>query len=638
MEQEKLPPGFRFSPTDEELVLHYLKNMACGKDCSSGIVAEVDIYKYEPWDLPEKASLPSRDPVWYFFNSHDRRHSHSARINRTTSKGYWKATGKDRKVWSGSLCIGTKKTLIYYEGRAPNGRRTDWIMHEYKLDEDFEKRSKVVCSATLCRIRKKGGPGPRNGEQFGAPVHIENIECLEDANDNLGEIAPESSLSGDNILPAVNPPGVIVPEEVLDTELDVQTFLESFLSDNQDFLNLEAQLGASPAMEYSLFGQHGYSSNTGDTVLDQREIFLALEGRDMQESLHPTFDEVSTLTELLRLPDEGQYHMQNSKYCHPGTSSDTFNHSNNNQQLDGIKSESPYGNYIEMNDMESPLDNIILRSPSYYFAEEPQSPPDMFNIGAVKLSSDLPYTNQGEAAQRLRLKVVPRQQNGAICNSKPIVLEVGSIYNRKESEPYIIAKPEHDISSSDATTDAPDEYSLLMTADYANKIQPSLSAKVSFIPSLMKSTSGHMEETLHDCEAGLGGSSANSSDIHEYHQLETDVSPQANASLRAPRDKHLISEDEGKEIDKLISKVKALALDNIAELENNLSSSLNEKVSALGKPTSRFFASTSYTNPYCILRGSVVTSLCHLGLAVFLLLFVFLGLHLIMKFMLYLVG
>ena len=51
-EETKLIPGFRFHPTDVELFKYYLKRKVMGKRFHMDVIAEVDIYKYAPWDLP----------------------------------------------------------------------------------------------------------------------------------------------------------------------------------------------------------------------------------------------------------------------------------------------------------------------------------------------------------------------------------------------------------------------------------------------------------------------------------------------------------------------------------------------------------------------------------------------------------
>lgn len=52
--QLSLPPGFRFYPTDEELLVQYLCKKVAGHDFPLQIIGEIDLYKFDPWVLPSK--------------------------------------------------------------------------------------------------------------------------------------------------------------------------------------------------------------------------------------------------------------------------------------------------------------------------------------------------------------------------------------------------------------------------------------------------------------------------------------------------------------------------------------------------------------------------------------------------------
>ncbi|KAF6136600.1 hypothetical protein GIB67_016056 [Kingdonia uniflora] len=139
-----LPPGFRFHPTDEELVTYYLDRKLSSQSLELEIIPEVDLYKCEPWDLPDMSYLPSKDMEWYFFSPRDRKYPNGSRTNRATRAGYWKATGKDRSVMNTNKhVVGMKKTLVYYRGRAPHGIRTNWVMHEYRLTDSVYNTATV---------------------------------------------------------------------------------------------------------------------------------------------------------------------------------------------------------------------------------------------------------------------------------------------------------------------------------------------------------------------------------------------------------------------------------------------------------------------------------------------------------------
>ncbi|XP_040995809.1 protein SOMBRERO-like isoform X2 [Juglans microcarpa x Juglans regia] len=128
-----VPPGFRFHPTDEELLYYYLRKKVSYEAIDHlDVIREVDLNKLEPWDLKERCRIgsgPQND--WYFFSHKDKKYPTGTRTNRATTAGFWKATG-----------------------RAPHGRKTDWIMHEYRLDDDHTAEVQED-GWVVCRIFEK---------------------------------------------------------------------------------------------------------------------------------------------------------------------------------------------------------------------------------------------------------------------------------------------------------------------------------------------------------------------------------------------------------------------------------------------------------------------------------------------------
>ncbi|KAL3513548.1 hypothetical protein ACH5RR_026265 [Cinchona calisaya] len=158
-----VPPGFRFHPTEEELVGYYLNRKVNSLKIDLDVIVDIDLYRMEPWDIQDRCQLGYEEHnEWYFFSHKDRKYPTGTRTNRATAAGFWKATGRDKAVISREKLIGMRKTLVFYKGRAPNGRKTDWIMHEYRL-QTSEHAPPQEEGWVVCRAFKKPCPSHKQG-------------------------------------------------------------------------------------------------------------------------------------------------------------------------------------------------------------------------------------------------------------------------------------------------------------------------------------------------------------------------------------------------------------------------------------------------------------------------------------------
>lgn len=280
----QLPPGFRFHPTDDELVMHYLCRKCASQTIAVPIIADIDLSKYDPWELPGKALYGEKE--WYFFSHRDRKYPNGSRPNRAAGSGYWKATGADKPIGRPKP-VGIKKALVFYSGKAPKGDKTNWIMHEYRLadvDRSVRKKNSLrLDDWVLCRIYNKKGAIEKQQQQH----HHHQIPINQTESNTIGfiknedqeekpEILTDRAISSQIPSPSAAPPssGVVndhtyfdasdsVPRLHTDSSCSEQVMSSEFTSEvqSQPRLNLKEECSVFPynymedSLENSFYSQ-----------------------------------------------------------------------------------------------------------------------------------------------------------------------------------------------------------------------------------------------------------------------------------------------------------------------------------------------------------------------------------------------
>ncbi|KAF8395823.1 hypothetical protein HHK36_019777 [Tetracentron sinense] len=150
---DMIPPGYRFCPKDSELILDYLKEKVMNRPLPPNRIKEVNLKDYSPQDLIEKYCKAYGEKEWYFFTPRDRKYLKGDRPDRAAGDGFWRATEAKKPVRSnGGTLVGYKRSLVYYKGKPPNGKKTNWLMNEYSVSDNVILTYFLLFKSCLCFI------------------------------------------------------------------------------------------------------------------------------------------------------------------------------------------------------------------------------------------------------------------------------------------------------------------------------------------------------------------------------------------------------------------------------------------------------------------------------------------------------
>ncbi|CAI8617872.1 unnamed protein product [Vicia faba] len=183
-----LPPGFRFYPTDEELVVHFLHRKASLLPCHPDVIPDLDLYPFDPWQLQGRALEEGNQ--WYYYSRRTQ--------NRITNNGYWMPMGMEEQVVTSSSNkrVGVKKYYVFLIGDAPNGSKTNWIMQEYRLSDSASSSSRSSSKRkshpksehsrwVICRVYERDEDDGEDGDGI-------ELSCLDEvflSLDDLDEVS-----------------------------------------------------------------------------------------------------------------------------------------------------------------------------------------------------------------------------------------------------------------------------------------------------------------------------------------------------------------------------------------------------------------------------------------------------------------
>ncbi|KAK8622305.1 hypothetical protein V6N13_117227 [Hibiscus sabdariffa] len=257
--------GFRFVPTDVELIRDYLMKKVKGEPLPPNPnFHEANIYDTNPDQLSQEYKQSDGGKEWYFFSSRNRKYPKGWRPNRETGNrvGFWKVTGVTKPVTDrGGGIIGYKSNLDFYLRRDPKNKKTNWKMHEYQVKQNKSNSIQgmmldkcVLCKIYLTRTKKGTGKETESEEDHCSDA----CSSLQDAN------GPPSSAINSDMVDATTSIATPLSIQIPDVSFSPQDYRGMYAMKgwnyNEGAMNLAPQSSWNIMPTYGSYNQYSNAS------------------------------------------------------------------------------------------------------------------------------------------------------------------------------------------------------------------------------------------------------------------------------------------------------------------------------------------------------------------------------------------
>ncbi|KAJ0020870.1 hypothetical protein Pint_31047 [Pistacia integerrima] len=253
------PAGFPFHRTDAELIVYYLRKKVMNEALPLNMIIEIELSHHNPETIAEMYKGTGLKK-FYFFTPRYKKYPKGNRPKRSAGDGYWKATGSDKPIVFNGKVVGFKKSLVFYEGKPPRGRKTNWIMHEFRVKDappsKTSSNSEKLDDWCLCRIYNKVDNKPRkiflDSKENSILESSINVDCDNGVNDSM-----ESDNASDDYMHQI-------PQNPF---IEISQFGEIQASINAEYQALTSSLGMDDAFSTNfedwedIICRHWHNSN-----------------------------------------------------------------------------------------------------------------------------------------------------------------------------------------------------------------------------------------------------------------------------------------------------------------------------------------------------------------------------------------